>query len=116
MAPPVDNVNHANNVNVDTSEMCSKFKTAERIIAAAWQHRIGINKRSNMSHGKSVLVEAGTNDVRLIEPRLNEPRRSERRRISLFCWKQREYAKKKRRREEEMLRMEFQRMKEKKGN
>lgn len=86
MAPPVDNENHAKSVNVDTSEIWSKFKTAERIIAAAWQHKIGINKRSNMSHGKSVLVDAGTNDVRLNEPRLNEPRRSERRRISLFCW------------------------------
>lgn len=35
MAPPVDNENHAKSVNVDTSEMLSKFKTAEKIIADA---------------------------------------------------------------------------------
>lgn len=88
MAPPVDSENQANKVRVDTSEICNKFKTPDRIIAAAWQHSIGINRRSKMSHGRSKLVDAGTSDVRRTEPRLSELRLSvpsnEARRTSLF--------------------------------
>lgn len=81
MAPPVDNANHANNANVETSEMCSTFKMPDSIIAAAWQQIIGINKRSKISHGKSWPFDAGTSEVRRNEPRLSEPRRNDTRRI-----------------------------------
>lgn len=89
MAPPVDRANHAKRVKHETSEMLSKFKMPDKIIAAAWQQSIGINRRSNKSHGRSKLVDAGTNDVRRNELRRIEPRLSvwtnEARRISLFC-------------------------------
>lgn len=87
MAPPVDRENHANKASVETSEIPRVFKRPDKMIAAAWQHSIGINKRSKISHGRSSDVEAGTNDVRRNELRLIEPRlkvSKEARRISLF--------------------------------
>lgn len=87
MDPPVDRANHAKRVKHETSEMWNKFKAPDRIIAAAWQQIIGINRRSKRSQGRSKLVDAGTNDVRRNELRRIEPRLSvsnEARRISLF--------------------------------
>lgn len=81
MAPPVDSANQANSASVDTSEMCSTFNMPERMMAAAWQQIIGINKRSKMSHGKSWPFDTGTSEDRRNEPRLNEPRRNDTRRI-----------------------------------
>lgn len=87
MAPPVDRENHANRASVETSEIPRIFNMPDKMIAAAWQQSIGNNKRSKISHGRSKLVDAGTNDVRRNELRRIEPRLSvskEARRISLF--------------------------------
>lgn len=85
--PPVDKANHANNVKVDTCEIFNTFRTPDMTIAATWQHRIGNNKRSKTSHGRTVFGFCGTVDERRSEPLRNEPRRNEARRMSLF-WKE----------------------------
>lgn len=60
----------------------------DKMIATAWQNSNGNSKRSKISQGRSSDVDDGTKDVRRnelrrIEPRLNES--NDGRRISLFC-------------------------------